>query len=83
VNALEREGNGSYVIVMTEAKNPANEELTVCRDPARSESILSISSPKRFSIRPRGVVSWKRKVARTTETRSCLRFVFEWREYDK
>jgi len=76
-----------------ETKKLASEEFTACKEIAKVESIVSISFPKRFSMRPAtkeglattlngksqrgspwGVVSWKRKVARTTVTKSCLNF---------
>lgn len=38
--------------VMIAAKKPASEELTAWSEPAKEESIVSMSFPKRFSIRP-------------------------------
>jgi len=46
------EKRGTYAIIMTEAKKLANEELTACSELARDESIVSISFPNRFNMRP-------------------------------
>ena len=42
----------THATVMIAAKKPASEVLTACSEPAKEESIVSTSFPKRFSIRP-------------------------------
>jgi len=42
----------NYATVIMAAKKVANEELTACRELANDESIVSISLPKRLSMRP-------------------------------
>ena len=45
-------GEKTHATVMIAAKKPASEVLTACSEPAKEESIVSTSFPKRFSIRP-------------------------------
>ena len=48
----------THATVMMAAKKPASEELTAWREPAKEESIVSMSFPKRFSIRPGQSDEW-------------------------
>lgn len=69
---IMKKGGVTHATVKMDAKKLAKDEFTTCNDPASEVSMVSMSFPNRFNIRPWGVVSWNLNVARTTVTNNFL-----------